>query len=160
MQRPRDILVTILILNVLANLLIQNAVSTIFDAFDSWPLKVKSPFGLDADLWGAIAEVVCVAQPGAGGVPRGSGDRLFCEMAAPDSRAADEADQFFIADLFFLFQGGERFFCRRAAPYCEDIGGDGGAFAHGVGADQRALDLQNSSVREHMRPREEIRCCR
>ena len=46
MERPREILVTILILNILANILIQNTVSTLFDAFPSWALKVGVPLVL------------------------------------------------------------------------------------------------------------------
>src|ERR1700679_4014862 len=46
MSRPRDILVTILMLNVLANLLVQNTVSSLFNAFPSWLLKVGVPLAL------------------------------------------------------------------------------------------------------------------
>src|SRR5438105_7780172 len=46
MQHPRDVLVTIMMLNIFANILIQNTVSTIFDPFESWGLKVGLPLGL------------------------------------------------------------------------------------------------------------------
>lgn len=46
MDRPRDVLITILILNVISNLLIQNTVSTIFDPFPIWTLKVGLPLVL------------------------------------------------------------------------------------------------------------------
>lgn len=46
MDRPRDCLVTILILNVLSNLLIQNTVSSIFEGFPNWSLKVGLPLAL------------------------------------------------------------------------------------------------------------------
>lgn len=44
--RPRDLLVTIIMLNVFANILIQNTVSSIFDTFSSWLLKVGIPLVL------------------------------------------------------------------------------------------------------------------
>ena len=46
MDHPRDVLITILILNVLSNLLIQNTVSSIFERFDDWTLKVGLPLVL------------------------------------------------------------------------------------------------------------------
>src|SRR3989338_6587762 len=46
MDRPRDVLVTILMLNVLANLLVQNVVSSLFDHFDDWSLQVGLPLAL------------------------------------------------------------------------------------------------------------------
>lgn len=46
MDHPREVLVTILILNVLSNLLIQNAVSSLFEQFLGWGLKVGIPLAL------------------------------------------------------------------------------------------------------------------
>lgn len=46
MKKPRDLLVTILILNVFANLLVQNTVSTLFGSYDSWGLQVGVPLAL------------------------------------------------------------------------------------------------------------------
>ncbi len=46
MARPRDVLVTILMLNVLANILVQNTVSNLFEQYDNWGLKVGVPLGL------------------------------------------------------------------------------------------------------------------
>src|SRR5690242_15401096 len=46
MERPRDVLVTILILNVLANILVQNTVSSLFDQYSGWALKVGLPLAL------------------------------------------------------------------------------------------------------------------
>ena len=46
MKRPRNVLVTILILNVISNILIQNTVSSIFDNYQGWALKIFVPLGL------------------------------------------------------------------------------------------------------------------
>ncbi len=46
LYRPRDLLVTIIMLNVFANILIQNTVSSIFGSFSSWLLKVGVPLVL------------------------------------------------------------------------------------------------------------------
>jgi len=46
MERPRDVLVTILMLNVLANILVQNTVSSLFEQYTGWGLKVGLPLAL------------------------------------------------------------------------------------------------------------------
>lgn len=46
LYHPRDLLVTIIMLNVFANILIQNTVSSIFGTFPSWLLKVGIPLVL------------------------------------------------------------------------------------------------------------------
>lgn len=46
MERPRDVLVTILILNVLSNILVQNTVSSLFEGTNGWGLKVGLPLAL------------------------------------------------------------------------------------------------------------------
>ena len=46
LSQPRRLLVTILMLNVLANILVQNVVSGIFDLFSSWWLTVGVPLAL------------------------------------------------------------------------------------------------------------------
>lgn len=43
LNRPRDLLVTIMMLNILANILIQNTVSSLFGEVSSWALKVGVP---------------------------------------------------------------------------------------------------------------------
>lgn len=46
MTRPRGLLVTILMMNVLVNLLVQNAASSLFAGFPGWGLKVGLPLAL------------------------------------------------------------------------------------------------------------------
>ncbi|MBN2480036.1 MAG: HlyC/CorC family transporter [Parachlamydiales bacterium] len=46
LNRPRDLLVTILMINIIANISIQNTVSSIFGSFASWALKVGVPLFL------------------------------------------------------------------------------------------------------------------
>src|SRR3990167_11236003 len=53
LSKPRDLLVTILILNITANILIQNTVSSIFGNISSWVLKVGVPLILTL-LFGAV----------------------------------------------------------------------------------------------------------
>ena len=43
LMKPRDLLVTILMMNIISNILVQNTISSIFGKFDSWLLKVGVP---------------------------------------------------------------------------------------------------------------------
>ncbi|NGX62653.1 MAG: Hemolysin C [Candidatus Anoxychlamydiales bacterium] len=46
LHRPKDLLVTIMMLNIFANILVQNAVSSLFGNISSWALKVGIPLVL------------------------------------------------------------------------------------------------------------------
>lgn len=46
LDSPRDLLITIIIMNVVVNILIQNVVSSIFGEFSTWALNVGVPLGL------------------------------------------------------------------------------------------------------------------
>jgi CBS domain containing-hemolysin-like protein len=46
MAHPREVMVTILMLNILANILVQNTVANLFDQYASWAIKVGLPLGL------------------------------------------------------------------------------------------------------------------
>ncbi len=46
MGHPRQILVTIMIVHILANILVQNVMSSIFEPFPGWALKVGVPLAL------------------------------------------------------------------------------------------------------------------
>ena len=46
MEHPRQVLVTLLIVHILANILVQNVISSIFSSFPQWTLKVGLPLAL------------------------------------------------------------------------------------------------------------------
>lgn len=61
LSRPRDLLVTILMLNILMNLLVQNVVATIFGSFSNWILNVGVPLALTLIFGEAIPKSIGLA---------------------------------------------------------------------------------------------------
>ncbi|MBX7065991.1 MAG: hemolysin family protein [Parachlamydiales bacterium] len=156
MENPRQVLVTILILNILANILIQNTVSTIFDAYQSWVLKVGVPLALTL-IFGevlpksialpnhtAIAYRVAPWIQGASkvlGVIRGP----LTKMTGAISRV-----------LFFFLRKEPEISAdelRHVLKTSEERGILLPIESDLIGG---TLDLQHSHVKEHMRPREEV----
>ncbi len=155
MSRPRDVLVTLLMLNMLVNILVQNTVANLFDQ-GSWGFKVGIPLALIL-IFGEVL-------PKSIALPKNS---YLAPYIAP---FLDKASRFLKPILGFLTQatnGISRlffFFLRKEEPIsidelrhvlqtseekgillpqeCDLIGG--------------ALDLQQSIVKERMRPRDEI----
>lgn len=156
MERPRDVLVTILILNILANILIQNTVSTIFDSYESWALKVGVPLILTlifgevlpksfampnhAQIAYRIAPVIQAAA------------RILKPIRGPMTKATS-----WISRLMFFFLREEKEISadelRHVLKTSEERGILMPIESELIGG---TLDLQNTFAREHMRPREEI----
>jgi len=60
LKSPRDILVTILMLNIFSNILIQNTVSSLFGGFASWLLKIGVPLALTLFLGEIIPKSIAL----------------------------------------------------------------------------------------------------
>lgn len=156
MERPREVLVTILILNIIANILIQNTVSTIFDPFPKWILKVGVPLALTL-IFGELlpkslalpnhAQIAYRAAPWISGAAR-----LLRPIRGPLTKATS-----LISRVLFFFLREEKEISadelRHVLKTSEERGILMPIEAELIGG---TLDLQNSSVREHMRPRDEM----
>jgi CBS domain containing-hemolysin-like protein len=156
MSHPRDILVTVLMLNVLANILIQNTVSSLFDPFPHWILKVGVPlvltliFGEVLPKSYAMTNNASVAYKTAPFIA--SATKILRPIRNPLTRATAGISRV----LFFFFrkekeisEGELRHVLKTSEETgillpqeCKLMGG--------------TLDLQHSIVKERMRPREEI----
>lgn len=156
MERPREVLVTILILNILANILIQNTVSTIFDPYQSWTLKIGVPLALTL-IFGEVlpkslalpnhARIAYRMAPWIHGAAR-----LLRPIRGPLTRATSWISRF----LFFFLREEKEISpdeLRHVLKTSEERGILMPIESELIGG---TLDLQNSLVREHMRPREEI----
>ena len=60
LSRPRDLIVTILMLNILVNILIQNLASTIFGEMATWALKVGVPLAITLFFGEVIPKSVAI----------------------------------------------------------------------------------------------------
>lgn len=156
LEKPRELLVTIMMLNVMANILVQNVVSSIFGTFSSWLLTAGLPLALTL-IFGEI-------------IPK--------SIALPNNQFVAHTVVPFISKVA-QFLGPVRVFLTRTTSYIsrfiffflrkeKDISLD--ELEHGLKTSkakgvlhmdeseliQGYLDLHNSIVKEVMRPREEV----
>jgi magnesium and cobalt exporter, CNNM family len=156
LSSPRDLLVTILMLNVLANILVQNIASSLFSNVAGWSLSVGLPLLLTL-LFGEIIPKT-LAYPNneriAGVVAPTIG--FFHHYLGPIRR--------FITRLTNVISGTMFFFLRRNRDISKQELGHALATSaeRGLLSDEEArlitgyLEFQSASVKELMRPREEI----
>lgn len=156
MEHPRDILVTVLMLNILSNLLIQNAVSSLFSAFPDWILRVGVPLGLTL-IFGevlpksvAITNNVAIARRAAPIVSKAM--QWMAPIRNPLTRATNWISRF----LFFFFRKEQEISTDELRHVLKTSEETGVLFPQECKLISGALDLQHSMVKERMRPREEI----
>ena len=156
MKRPRNVLVTILILNVLSNILIQNTVSTIFDAYRGLALKIFVPLALTL-FFGellpkslAIPNHAQIAYYVAPIIDRAA--RILRPIREPMTKATS-----FISRALFFFMKEEKDISSDELRHVLKTSEERGILMP-VESELTSgtLDLQHSHVKEHMRPREEI----
>lgn len=156
MERPRDVLVTIMMGNILSNLLIQNTVSSLFDEFSDWSLKVGLPLALTLIFGEVLPKSIALPKntqiaPRVAPVILWMG-RILRPVREPMTRATA-----WISRALFGFLSKEREISPEELRHvlkssresevllpqeCDLVGG--------------SLDLQHSLVKERMRPREEV----
>jgi putative hemolysin len=156
MERPRDVLVTILILNIIANVLIQNTVSTIFDSFESWGLKVGVPLALTLIFGEVLPKSISLPNHTQIVYYVGPVIQKIAGMIRLIREPLTKATSFISrATFFFLREEKEISFeeLRHVLKTSEERGVLTEVESDLIGG---VLDLQNSIVKEHMRPREEI----
>jgi len=156
MERPRDVLVTILMLNILANILIQNTVSTLFDPFPIWILKIGVPLVLTL-IFGellpkslALPNHVQIAIRVAPWIDRAA--RFLRPIRNPLTKATSGISRF----LFFFLREEREISPDELRHVLKTSQERGILMPIESELIDGILDLQNSHVKEHMRPREEM----
>jgi CBS domain containing-hemolysin-like protein len=156
MEKPRDVLVTILILNILANILIQNTVSTLFDAFPDWTLKVGVPLVLTL-VFGELLPK-SIGMPNAAAISYWTAPWIYGStwLLGPIRRPLTKATSL-ISRFCFFFLREEKEISADELRHVLKTSEEGGVLMP-IESEliSGTLDLQNSIAREHMRPREEI----
>ena len=157
MQRPREVLVTILMLNILVNILIQNTVSILFDPFHSWVLKIVVPLALTLIFGEVIPKSVAHLNHG-----------QIAYFIAPFIHCATIVFRFireplakitsWISRIFFFFLREEKKISAAELRHVLKSSEEQGVLTQ-VESEliSGVLDLQSTLVKEHMRPRAEIR---
>lgn len=156
MARPGDILVTILMLNILANLLVQNTVSSLFSEFPNWLLKVGVPllltliFGEVLPKSFAMTNNTLVAYRTAPSVSCAT--RVLRPIRNPLTKATAWISRF----LFFFFTKEKEISADELRHVLKTSEETGVLLPQECRLMGGTLDLQNSIVKERMRPREEV----
>lgn len=156
MERPRDVLVTILMLNVLANILVQNTVSSLFGQYSGWGLKVGLPLALTL-IFGellpksiAMPNNVKISYEVAPSIVR------LARWLGPLRRRITQITSS-MARVFFLLLREEKEISPEELRHVLKTSEKSGVLlkqeSRLIGG---ALDLQQTLVKERMRPREEI----
>ncbi len=156
MSHPRNILVTILILNVIANLLIQNTVSSLFNPIPLWGLKVGVPLALTL-IFGevlpksfAIANNEQVANKAAPVIDRAM--HFLAPIRNPLTKLTNWISRF----LFFFLPHEKEISKEELRHILKTSEETGILLPQESKLMSGTMDLQRSIVKERMRPRDEI----
>lgn len=156
LKHPKDLLITIFFLNTLSNILLQNAASSYFDSYQSWILKVGIPlvvtlvfgevipknFGLTHNEW--LAE-------------KTSAFVLFCyTLTSPIRKLILNVTNPLARILFSFFKKGRAISSEELYHALVESHKSGILSDEEVELARGYLDLQEKSVKEVMRPRDEI----
>ncbi len=156
MDRPREVLVSILILNVFANVLIQNTVSTLFDDFQSWSLKIGVPLALTLIFGEVLPKSLALPSHTAVAYWTAPWIRAAASFLRPIRGPLTRATSFISRFLFFFLREEKEISAeelRHVLKTSEERGVLMPIESELIGG---TLDLQNSQVKEHMRPRAEV----
>ncbi|HEY4254903.1 MAG TPA: hemolysin family protein, partial [Chlamydiales bacterium] len=156
MERPRDVLVTILMLNVLANILVQNTVSNLFEQFPSWSLKVGLPLALTLIFGEVLPKSVAMpsnVQVAYKAAPLISNIAWFL---GPIRRKLTTITSW-ISRVFFLFlKDEEEISAEELRHVLKTSQKSGVLLEQECRLIEGALNLQEALVKERMRPRQEM----
>lgn len=156
MDNPRELLVTIMMLNILINILLQNTVSSLFGENSTWLLRVGVPLVLSLFFGEIIPKSVALPYNEAVARKVAPTVAFLARILGPLRKAVVKFTSFISRILFF--------FMRKEGPLSEE------ELEHLIkfSKDRKVLDkdeyrlirgylnLKNSTIKEHMRPRGEI----
>jgi putative hemolysin len=156
MDRPRDVLITVLILNVVSNLLIQNTVSTIFDAFPIWTLKVGLPLVLVLVLGEIIPKSIALPNNVQIATKVAPIIGFLMQVFKPILSRLNAWASLISRFLFFFLREEEEATTDELRHVVKTSLESGVLSAQESELIEGALDLKESIVKELMRPRDEV----
>lgn len=153
---PRGLLVTILIINILVNILVQNTVSSIFGDFSSWALNIGLPLVLTLIFGEVIPKSVGLANHDKIAYRVAPWIAFLEKILLPIRRALTFITDLVSRCLFFYLKKEEEIstdelkHALKASKQYGVLNADEAELVKGY------LNLEESSVKELMRPREEM----
>jgi putative hemolysin len=156
MNHPRQILVTIMIVHIFANILVQNVISSIFEPFPGWTLKVGLPLALTL-LFGDILPK-SVAMPYNTKISYSVAPIIakVSRWIAPFRNMLTMATSYITQRLFFFLHEEKEISIDELRHVLKTSEETGVLLHEEADLIDGMLDLQQTIVKERMRPREEI----
>lgn len=156
MDRPRDVLVTILILNVVSNLLIQNTVSSIFDQFSDWTLKVGLPLVLVLIFGEVIPKSIALPNNAFIAAKAAPVIHVLMRFLRPILTRLNVFASLISRALFFFLKEEEEISADELRHVIRISLSNKIISLHEAEMIEGALDLKDATVKELMRPRDEV----
>ena len=156
MERPRDVLVTILMFNVLCNLLVQNTVSTLFDQFNDWSLKVGVPLILTLVFGEVLPKTLALLHHSAIARRVAPIISLLLRTVAPLRSYLTSTAGWISRACFFFLREEEEVSTGELRHVVKTSSQSGVVSSQEAELIEGALDLKESIVKELMRPRDEV----
>lgn len=156
MDHPRQILVTLMIMHILANILVQNVISSIFEPFPDWSLKVGLPLALTL-IFGDILPK-SVAMPYNAKISYWIAPTVskVSRWISPFRKLITTATSYVTRFLFFFLREEKEISIDELRHVLKTSEESGVLLHEEAELVDGMLDLQQTMVKERMRPREEI----
>ena len=156
MERPREILVTLLIVNTFANILIQNVFSTMFDAFPNWSLRVGVPLAVTLIFAEVIPKSLALPYNQKLAYSSAASVSWMTRMLGPVRHYLTKWTGYLSRGLFFFLREDPEISSEELIYVLKTSESKGVLLQQECRLIEGALTLQKATVREIMRPREEI----
>ena len=156
LEKPRDLLVTILMLNVFSNLLVQNTVSTLFNSNSLWLLKVGIPLFLTLIFGEVLPKSIAMSNNSLIAYHTAPWIDRLARFLAPIRNPLTKATSWISRFIFFFFSKEKEISSDELRHVLKTSEESGVLLSQECDLIGGMLDLQGALVKERMRPREEI----
>jgi putative hemolysin len=155
MMRPRDVLVTLLMLNILVNILIQNTVANLFTS-DRWVFNVGVPLILVLIFGEILPKSISYQRNAAFAYVIAPIIDWFSRVLSPIRQPLTRVTNWISRFLFFFLKKEESISTDELRHVLQTSEEKGILIKQEKDLIEGTLDLQESVVRERMRPRDEV----
>ncbi len=156
LARPRDLLVTLLFCEVCVNIMIQNTAANYFGAFSGWGLKVGIPFGITLLFGDILPKTLALPYNSKIAYRVVPFIALLEKLLGPLRHFITTVTTYISRTLFFFLKQNPQTTKEEMRYLLESSKKSGILHQDEAEWIQGYLSLGNRTVKEHMRPREEI----
>ena len=156
MDSPRQILVTLMILHIVANILVQNVVSSLFSDYADWTLKVGVPLALTLIFGDVLPKSVAMPYNGKIAYWIAPTIEKVSHWMGPVREILTWTTTYITRVLFFFLQEEREVSPEELKHVLKTSQQSGVLVREEADLIEGMLDLQKALVKERMRPREEI----